>query len=234
MEVLQVQHMDDVVEDYGPEKRQEVQQEFIEEEAQKEAVDAVGKIPSTSDNARGKRGNERSKGGDRSIRKKDNAPEKRKHYVTRKCPLCATDCTQLKGHILNLQINKNQQVPLTRLNLLFEMAVHGEHRRGGREVRKLKCGGEKVYTRFKHICPKCDKVVLYLSKHLRNIHHIHKESEDYTVLMTLARKYTGKRSEIKWDCGVISRKRKTQRDEPSTSTKRHRLKHLKRTSKTPF
>lgn len=40
--------------------------------------------------------------------------------------------------------------------------------------------------------------------------------------MTLAQKYTGKRSEIKWDRGLISRKRKTQRDEPSTSTKRHR------------
>lgn len=76
--------------------------------------------------------------------------KKRKHYVTRKCPLCATDCTQLKRHILNVHINKNQQVPLTCLNLLFEMAAHGEHRRGGREVRKLKCGGEKVYTRFKH------------------------------------------------------------------------------------
>ena len=143
--------------------------------------------------------------------------ETRIHYVSQECPLCKKKVCNLTRHLVNLNVHKNECIPMARVKPLKEMAVHGNKTQGGREVRERKSGVRKVYRRHKEICPKCDTVVLYLSKHLRKKHHLDKTSDEYKTLMGMARKYYGKAAEMLWDQELINKKRKRQPSQAFTS-----------------
>ena len=130
-----------------------------------------------------------------------------KNYTSRKCPLCKKSVCILKRHIIDVHVRKNECLPLFRVPALVQMAIHGDHTRGGKVV-KENDGAQKVYRRRKAICPKCDHVVLYLSTHLQRTHRLNKLSEEYQTLMNMARRYQGKKAELQWDQQIIERRRK--------------------------
>ena len=106
------------------------------------------------------------------------------------------------------------------MKALAEMARQGNKVRGGKDKKTTKAG-IKEYQRFKEICPLCDSVVLYLNKHLQRVHKEDRTSDRYLSLMLMARRYSGKSSELQWDRALIQKKKLTQHPgSPSTSRKR--------------
>lgn len=132
---------------------------------------------------------------------------KRIHYVERKCPLCNNKVKNLPRHLRNLHVQKNEQIPASRVKALVEMAKHGNERKGGKVVMKTKDGTKKTYTRKKKICPKCDSVCVYLTTHMQRVHKIDPKSSEYENLLIMARPYEGKTLELMWDKGYINRRK---------------------------
>lgn len=145
---------------------------------------------------------------------------KTKHYSSRACPLCKKIVCNLARHLTNVHVKKNKCIPEARIKPLMQMARHG-NLTAERYQKKKKDGTKKTYQRRKDICYRCDSVVLYLSKHLRNVHGLHKEFLEYETAMILSCPYEGRSQEIKWDKRVIERKRKGTKEIP-TSSKRSR------------
>ena len=133
---------------------------------------------------------------------------KEKHYASRVCPICQKTVCNLSRHLKALHVNKNEFLPEIRIKPLMEMARHGNKIKGGGFKTKTKGGENRVYLRVKEICPKCDSVVLYLSKHLRKVHGLAKDSDEYQMVLRLARPFYGRTSEMLWDTKIIHEKRK--------------------------
>ena len=95
---------------------------------------------------------------------------------------------------------------MVRIEPLVQMAKHGNEVRGGDFLMKLKEGKQKVYKRQKEICPLCDKVVLYLTTHIRRTHKLAKKDPVYQSAMLMARTYHGKSAELMWDEDIIKKR----------------------------
>lgn len=92
----------------------------------------------------------------------------------------------MKRHIIQVHVKKNERLPMARVVALVEMAIHKDKRCGGKVI-KVNKGVKKIYQRLKEICPKCDRVVMYLTTHLRRTHGYQREDEEYHVLLRMAR-----------------------------------------------
>ena len=109
----------------------------------------------------------------------------------------------MKQHIIQVHVKKNECLPMARVAPLVEMAIHKD-KTHGRKVIKVNKGSKNIYQRKKEICPKCDRVVMYLTTHLRRTHGYHREDKEYHALLQMARRYTGKTREILWDTEIIA------------------------------
>ena len=145
---------------------------------------------------------------------------RRVHYVPRKCPLCKKEVVHMKRHLVAMHVKKNECLPTARVEALLEMAKFGNSTHGGSVISKNKEGVRREYKRPREICPKCDRVVLYLSTHLVRTHKLPKTSEEYKTLMFMARRYRGKSNELKWDRKIISRNTKRQKQGLPTRSRR--------------
>ena len=118
----------------------------------------------------------------------------------------------MKRHLVTMHVTKNECLPAARIDAVREMAKFGIFTHGGSMVCENKEGVKREYKRPKEICPKCNKVVLYLSTHLIRTHKLQKTSEEYKTLMFMARHYKGKSNKLKWDKKIIlsNTKRKKQ------------------------
>lgn len=92
----------------------------------------------------------------------------------------------MKRHIIQVHVKKNERLPMARVVALVEMAIHKDKRCGGKVI-KVNKGVKKIYQRLKEICPKCDRVVMYLTTHLRRTHGYQREDEEYHALLRMAR-----------------------------------------------
>ena len=144
-----------------------------------EATDASEESGDTNTKKSGRKKKERDS-------KTKSTEEKAKHYTSRKCPLCRKEVCNMKRHIIQVYVKKNECLPMARVAPLVEMAIHKDKTRGGKVI-KLNKGVKKIYQRKKEICPKCDRVVMYLTAHLRRTHGYHREDEEYHALLRMAR-----------------------------------------------
>ena len=126
----------------------------------------------------------------------------------------------MKRHLVTMHVTKNECLPAARIDALLEMAKFGNFTHGGSMVCQNKEGVKREYKGPKEICPKCDKVVLYLSTHLIRTHKLQNSSEENKTLMFMARRYKGKSNELKWDKKIILSNTKTKKKRLPTRSRR--------------
>lgn len=197
-----------------------IQEEVSEEEPEvitrpKKAIDKTDKN-GKKNQEKEKKESKKSKGKNDEENKSE---EKRFHYSKRPCPLCNKKVCTMVRHLRNIHVVKNECIPEARIKALLQMSRHG-NKTSIKYKKDLGEGKRKVYQRQKHICFMCDSVVLYLSKHVRQVHGLEKNSNEYMRAMIMSRKYNGSSKELQWDLQVIKRKRKSTDCMPSTSSKR--------------
>ena len=78
--------------------------------------------------------------------------KKRVHYSSSECPLCKQRVVNLRRHLKLVHVNKNEKIPLVRLEALVQAAKHGNKTVGGK-LRQNTKDGEKLYKRKKEVCP---------------------------------------------------------------------------------
>ena len=139
--------------------------------------------------------------------KKQSYTGKRKHYSIRKCTLCNRTVANLRRHVIELHVQKNEKIPLARAEAIIQMSIHGEKVRGKDRIEK-KAGERKEFCgRLKEICPLCERVQQYLSTHLRRYHKLDNKSSEYRTAMKVARPYEGVNREIEWDAQLHQKKK---------------------------
>ena len=83
---------------------------------------------------------------------KSTEEKKDKHYTSRKCPLCRKEVCNMKRHIIQVHVKKNECLQMTRVAALAEMAIHKDQTSGGKAI-KISKGVKKIYQRQTEICP---------------------------------------------------------------------------------
>ena len=197
----------------------------IQEEISEEEPEVITRPKKASDKTdkNGKKNQEKEKKESKKSKgKKDEeneSEEKRFHYSKRPCPLCNKKVCNMVRHLRNIHVVKNECIPEARIKALLQMSRHG-NKTSIKYKKDLGEGKSKVYQRQKDICFMCDSVVLYLSKHVWQVHGLEKNSNEYMRAMIMSRKYNGSSKELQWDLQMIERKRKSTECMPSTSSKR--------------
>ena len=142
---------------------------------------------------------------------KKTAPTKKKGRA-HKCAVCGKFYQKVRRHIISAHINKNEKLPLFRLEALVQMSIHWDDTRGAARTGKAGETIKEYRGRKKEICPICDRVQQYLTTHLQKVHKLDKRTEKYKEVLEMARFYEGKRKEIKWDVSQCSSKRHNRED----------------------
>lgn len=151
-----------------------------------------------------------------------------KHYTPKTCPVCLVKVVNLRRHILEVHVKRNERLPLFRLEALVQMGMHSDKTRG-RARKENEAGSMKSYKgRRKDICPICERVQQYLSTHLRRAHNLPTGSSQYLAAMDSARRYMGVREEIKYDRKLFKESKRSTVSDDDESDQEPPVKKVKR------
>ena len=112
-------------------------------------------------------------------KKKSKNTTKAKHYVKHRCPLCKDQVVHLRRHLITMHLQRKECIPITKVEALMQAFRHGKETFGSKVTNKNKDGSLRANKHAKMVCPLCEAVTMYLTTHLRRVHHLEKGSDAY-------------------------------------------------------
>ena len=103
----------------------------------------------------------------------------------------------LRRHLITKHSQKNERMPVSKVEALMQASKHGKETSGGKVANKNKDGSVRVNECQKTVCPICESVTLYLTTHLQRVHKLEKGSDAYNEAIKSKRKYLGRRKEVR-------------------------------------